>query len=182
MLVAFDTTVLCGAFLRPTGINYRLLELAAQPRSPLDGFVTDVVGMEFLIRAVDRGLSGCTYEYADAQAFWDVFSPLLDPPAIRQAPVGRALSLRPELLGRPLGEVVYELTGKDRSALLAEVPEQARVEVGGFEEKDVHLAAAAIQHGADGICTSNTRRDFTMRHIGSVEIFTPTRLGEEYGV
>jgi hypothetical protein len=139
LLVVFDTTVLCGAFLRPTGVNYRLLEFAAAQGSPLDGFVTDVVGMEFLMRAVDRGIGGRTWPYDVAQGFWDVFSPLLDPPAIRRAPIGRTLSPRPDWHGKPLGEIVYLLTGNDRDALLSGLPEQVVVEVGGFQENGVSI-------------------------------------------
>jgi hypothetical protein len=53
MRVAFDTTVLWGAFHRPAGPNFALLALAAQRTPVLDGFITDVVGAEFSWRAID---------------------------------------------------------------------------------------------------------------------------------
>jgi hypothetical protein len=46
----------------------------------------------------------------------------------------------------------------------------------------VHLVAAAVDAGADAICTANTATDFTMSHIGSIEIYTPTRLAAELGI
>ncbi len=41
MLVCFDATVLCGAIRKPTGYNFKLLELAAGG-TVLSGFTTDV--------------------------------------------------------------------------------------------------------------------------------------------
>ena len=60
MLVCFDATVLCGAIRKPTGYNFKLLELAAR-RTAISGFTTDVAGMEFVRNALD-GLSGVTYD------------------------------------------------------------------------------------------------------------------------
>jgi hypothetical protein len=51
MRVAFDTTVLWGAFHNPAGPNFELLALAAQRTPVLDGFITDAVGAEFWWRA-----------------------------------------------------------------------------------------------------------------------------------
>ncbi len=42
MLVVFDATVLCGALRKPTGYNFKLLELAADG-TLLQGFTTDAV-------------------------------------------------------------------------------------------------------------------------------------------
>jgi hypothetical protein len=44
VLVCFDATVLCGAIRKPTGINFKLLELAAAG-VVLEGFTSDVAGM-----------------------------------------------------------------------------------------------------------------------------------------
>jgi hypothetical protein len=62
MLVCFDATVLCGAIRKPTGYNFKLLELAAGG-AVLSGFTTDVAGMEFVRNALE-GLSGVTYDMA----------------------------------------------------------------------------------------------------------------------
>jgi hypothetical protein len=60
MLVCFDATVLCGAIRKPTGYNFKLLELAARG-TVISGFTTNVAGMEFVRNALD-GLSGVTYD------------------------------------------------------------------------------------------------------------------------
>jgi len=38
-----------------------------------------------------------------------------------------------------------------------------------------------VQQGADYLCTSNTT-DYTMDRIGNVQIVTPQRLADEYGL
>jgi hypothetical protein len=48
--VAFDATVLCGALLKPNGVEFELLLRAAQG-IPFRGFTTEVVGMEFVRNA-----------------------------------------------------------------------------------------------------------------------------------
>ena len=60
MLVCFDATVLCGALRRPAGMNFRLLQLAADG-VVLDGFTTEVAGIEFVRNALD-GLGGVRYD------------------------------------------------------------------------------------------------------------------------
>lgn len=77
--VAFDTTVLWGAFFG-SGPNFRLLALAAQRTPVLDGFIT--------------------------------------PEALHQAPLSRSLGRYAGLVGRPLGELLHAITGRDRTALL----------------------------------------------------------------
>lgn len=67
MLVCFDATVLCGALRRPTGPNFRLLELAAED-IVVEGFTTEVVGMEFVRNALE-GLGGVQYEIAVVEEF-----------------------------------------------------------------------------------------------------------------
>jgi hypothetical protein len=52
VLVCFDATVLCGALRRPVGPNFRLLRLAAAG-VVIDGFTTEVAGMEFVRNALD---------------------------------------------------------------------------------------------------------------------------------
>lgn len=65
MLVCFDATVLCGAIRKPTGQNFKLLELAADGAA-LNGFTTDVAGMEFVRNALD-GLSGVVYDMSQIE-------------------------------------------------------------------------------------------------------------------
>lgn len=97
MIVCFDATVLCGALRKPTGLNFRLLEIAAQG-GVYEGFTTDVAGMEFVRNALE-GLGGVIYEIELVEAFLDVFAPVFDP-----------------------DNVVYHLTGRNREDLLAELP------------------------------------------------------------
>jgi hypothetical protein len=77
VLVCFDATVLCRALRRPTGPNFRLLELAAEG-VVIQGFTTEVVGMEFVRNALE-GLGGVQYEIAGVEEFLDVFGALFDP-------------------------------------------------------------------------------------------------------
>ena len=54
MLVAFDATVLCGALRKSTGYNFKLRELAADG-TLLQGFTTDIAGMEFVSATPSTG-------------------------------------------------------------------------------------------------------------------------------
>jgi hypothetical protein len=92
MLVCFDATVLCGAIRKPTGYNFKLLELAAGG-AVLSGFTTDVAGMEFVRNALE-GLSGVTYDMELIEAFLDHFAPLFNPDNIQPSPIGRARRCR----------------------------------------------------------------------------------------
>jgi hypothetical protein len=67
------------------------------------------------------------------------------------------LTCETRLHNRPIGEVVYHLTGRTREDLLADLPSQLRVVAGEFDAYYVHLVAAAVASGADVICSSNRR-------------------------
>jgi hypothetical protein len=69
--------VLCGALRKPTGVNFRLLQLAADG-VVLDGFTTEVAGMEFVRNALE-GLSGVRYDIELIEEFLDAFGALFDP-------------------------------------------------------------------------------------------------------
>jgi hypothetical protein len=45
------------------------------------------------------------------EAFLDHFSPLFNPENVEPSPIGRALPVQASLHNRPIGEIVYELTG-----------------------------------------------------------------------
>ena len=77
MLVCFDATVLCGALRRPTGLNFRLLKLAADG-VVIDGFTTEVAGTEFVRNALD-GLAGIRFTIDEIEEFLDGFGALFDP-------------------------------------------------------------------------------------------------------
>ncbi len=59
--------MLCGALRKPTGYNFKLLELAADG-TLLQGFTTDIAGMEFVRNALD-GLGGVSYDMELIEAF-----------------------------------------------------------------------------------------------------------------
>ncbi len=180
MLVCFDATVLCGAIRKPTGYNFKLLEFAAGG-TILSGFTTDVAGMEFVRNALD-GLSGVTYDMELIEAFLDHFAPLFNPDNVQPSPIGRALPMQTSLHNRPIGEVVYELTGRTRDELLAGLAEQLRLMAGEFDAYDVHLVAAAVTRNADVICTANRAHLPEGPLAGGIEIVGPGRLAAELGI
>lgn len=185
--MAFDATVLCRALLKPDGIEFELLVRAAQG-VPFRGFTTEVVGMEFVRNAYEGFGSGDrrrAYDEREVEQFLDTFSPLFDVENIHESPLGRALTPDHSLHDRPLGEVVYELTGQTHDALLADLEAQPTVTPGPsvrhFDPFDLHLVLVAVRDGANVLCTSNTR-DYTMERIGGVRISTPFSLADEHGL
>lgn len=180
MLVCFDATVLCGALHQPAGVNFRLLALAADG-VVLKGFTTEVAGMEFLRNALE-GLAGVSYEIDLIEEFLDGFGSLFDPDNVATSPIGRSLTSQTWLHDKPIGEVVYELTGRTRDDLLDDLPEQLRVASGEFDAYDVHLVAAAATRGANLICTSNRRHMPEGPLAGGIEIIGPGRLAAELGI
>jgi hypothetical protein len=99
VLVVFDATVLCGALRKPTGYNFKLLELAADS-ALLQGFTTDIAGMEFLRNALD-GLGGVNYDMELIEAFLDHFAPLFNPDNVEPRRLGgRCRRRRPSTTGR----------------------------------------------------------------------------------
>ena len=180
MLVCFDATVLCGALRRPTGWNFRLLELAADG-VVIDGFTTDVAGMEFIRNALD-GLGGVRFTLDEVEEFLDSFGVLFDPDNVADSPIGRSLTSQTWLHNKPIGEVVYHLTGRTREELLDGLPQQLRIVSGEFDAHDVHLVAAAAERGADLICTSNRRHLPEGPLAGGIEVVGPGRLAAALGV
>jgi len=185
--VAFDATVLCRALLNPSGVDFELMLRAAQG-VPFRGFTTELVGMEFVRNAYigfGAGPRFRTYHEAEVEEFLDTFAPLFDVDHIHASPLGRALTPNHALHDRPLGEVVYEMTGQTDASLLADLESQPMVTPGPslrhFDPFDLHLTLVAIRDGADVLCTSNTT-DYSMPNIGPVRIATPNALAEEYGL
>lgn len=180
MLVCFDATVLCGALRRPAGINFRLLQLAADG-VVLDGFTTEVAGMEFIRNALD-GLGGVRYETALIEEFLDGFGALFDSENVATSPIGRSLTAQTWLHNKPIGAVAYHLTGRTRADLLDGLPEQLRVVSGEFDDHDVHLVAAAVTRGADVVCSSNRRHLPEGPLAGDLEVIGPGRLAAALGI
>ncbi len=130
--MAFDATVLCGALLNPRGLEFELLVRAAVG-APFRGFTTEVVGMEFLRNALSGFGTGDrfrVYDKHEVAEFLDTFAPLFAIDNIRASPLGRALMPNHALHDRPLGEVLYELTGQTDDALLEDLESQPTVTPG----------------------------------------------------
>ncbi len=180
MLVCFDATVLCGAIRKPTGYNFKLLEFAADG-AVLGGFTTDVAGMEFVRNALE-GLGGVSYDMPQIERFLDYFAPLFNPDNVQPSPIGRALPAQASLHNRPIGEVVYELTGRRHEELLADLPQQLRLVASEFDAFDIHLLAAATARGADVICSANRAHLPEGPLAGGIEIVGPGRLAAQLGI
>jgi hypothetical protein len=86
------------------------------------------------------------------------------------------------LHNRPIGEVVYELTGRTRDELLVGLSEQLRLVAGEFDAYDLHLVAATVARDADMICTANRVHLPEGPLAGGIEIIGPGRLAAELGV
>jgi hypothetical protein len=136
--------------------------------------------MEF-VRHAHEGLTGERYTTEEIEEFLDAFTPLFEPDNIAPSPIGRSLTQQTYLHDQPLGEIVYHLTGCSREDLLENLNAQVRVTVAEFDPNDVHLVAAAVDAGADAICTANAT-DYTMSHIGAMEVLTPFQLGRRFGL
>lgn len=171
----FDATVICGAFVRPYSANYRLL--AAADDGLIDAFTTDVSAYEFVRNARSGALSrdGTPAPEALITEFFDGFPHIFDPETTPRVSIGRNILHLPLLFNRPVGEVVYELTGRTREALLDDLDQQQMLHVGDFDPADLYVLVAAVEGGADTICTSNTN-DFRQTRYGGIRVVKPHQL------
>jgi predicted nucleic acid-binding protein len=187
MRVAFDTTVLWGAFHRPAGLNFALLALAAERTLVLDGFITDVVGAEFWWRATQQGVKGPgqrvprTYSEQELEPFLQAFKVLFEPASMERAPLGRSLGQYAGLVGRPLGEFLHVVTGKDREALLSAATATFPVTFESMDIADLHILSGALDNSAEIIC-SNDAKLLSYDPIGSIRVMPPQELAEELGL
>jgi predicted nucleic acid-binding protein len=175
--VLFDATVICGAFVRPDGVNYKLLELADD--GLIDGFTTDVAAYEFVYNACKGKLTGG--DPVDPELlteFLDGFPHLFYPETTPRVSIGRNVVDRLWMLNKPVGHVVHDLTGRQRADLLTQLHEQQIVGIGDFDPTDLHLLVAAVEQGADVVCTSNTT-DLRQSAYGTVRVAIPSALYRE---
>jgi hypothetical protein len=185
--VCFDTTVLWGAFHSPAGPNFRLLELAAQRTPILDGFFTDAVAAEFWWRATQQGVKGPgepaarTYSEAELAPFFEVFGVLFEPADIPRAPLSRSLGRYAGMVGMPLGEVLAEITGKDRDALIAGMTTAFPMTFETVDTADLHVIAGAISNEADELIT-NDGNLLEMDPIGSMRLRKSGVLAQDLGL
>ena len=90
--------------------------------------------------------------------------------------------MRVSLHNRPIGEVVYELTGRTHDELLAGPSEQMRLVAGEFDTYDLHLVTAAVTRDADMICTADRVHLPEGPLAGGIEMIGPGRLAAELGI
>jgi hypothetical protein len=159
---------------------FKLLELAADGVL-LQGFTTDIAGMEFVRNALD-GLGGVSYDMELIEAFLDHFAPFFNPDNVEPSPIGRALPAQATLHNRPIGEIVYELTGRTCEVLLYDLPRQLRLVAGEFDAYDIHLVAAAVARNADVICSANRAHLPEGSIAGDLQVIGPGRLASNLGI
>jgi len=187
MRVAFDTTVLWGAFHRPAGPNFALLALAAQRTPVLDGFITDAVGSEFWWRATQQGVKGPgqavprTYSEQELEPFLEAFKVLFEPASMARAPLSRSLGQYAGLVGLSLGEFLHAVTGKDREALLFAATAAFPVTFESMDLADLHVLCGALQNNAEIICSSDSKL-LSYDPIGSIRVIPPVALADEFGL
>ena len=172
--VLFDATVICGAFVRPDGVNYKLLALADD--GLIDGLTTDVAAYEFVYNAYKGKLTrGHPVEPELLGEFFDGFPHLFDPETTPRVSIGRNVVDQVWTLRKPVGHVVNELTGRQRPDLLAQLNDQQIVGIEDFDPSDLHLLVAAVEQEAHIVCTSNTT-DLRQPAYGSIRVATPFAL------
>ncbi len=187
MRVEFDTTILWGAFHNPTGACFKLLALAAQRAPVLDGFITDAIGAEFWWRATQQGVKGPgqrvprTYTEQELEPFLDVFEVLIEPASLARTPIGRSLGQNASLVGLPLGEFLYVVTGVDRDALLSAATLGFPVTFESTDTADLHVICGALQNRADAICSSDGGL-LGYDPIGEVRVLRPGELAAQLGL
>lgn len=175
--VLFDATVICGGFVRPDGVNYKLLELSDD--GLIDGLTTDVATYEFVYNAYRGNLTGGRPPEPElVREFLDGFPNLFDPQTTPRVSIGRNVVDQVWMIGKPVGQVVHDLTGRRRADFLAELQNQQVVGINDFDPADLHLLVAAVEQDADIICTSNTT-DFRQASYGSIRVATPSALHHE---
>lgn len=82
------------------------------------------------------------------------------------------------MLRKPVGQVVYELTGRRQADLLTQLREQQVVGIEDFDPSDLHLLVAAVEQEADIVCSSNTT-DLKQPAYGTIRVATPPVLYRE---
>jgi predicted nucleic acid-binding protein len=175
-LILFDATVMCGAFVSPYGVNYQLLNLADEGR--IEGLTTDVAAYEFAYNALKGALTrGVVPDPQLVTDFFDSFPHLFDPETTPRVSIGRNVVEQVWMNKKPVGEVVWSLTGRTRDDLLQELATQQVVAIEDYDPTDLHLLVAAVEQKADIICSSNTR-DLKQETYGSIINMTPRALFE----
>lgn len=157
--VLFDTTVFCGALVKPEGGNMRCLLLANAPL--FHPVISQAVLAEFIHSATVRGLGKGAhrrfYTYQEAWEFLHASSPLLD----RSVPVGLRdilplLNMWPYISAKQaLQNMASQWPSTSDDSALSEST------VADLDAKDAHVMLAVKEYDVDVLVTSNVE-DFTV--------------------
>ena len=157
--VLFDTTVFCGALVKPDGGNMRCLLLANAPF--FDPVISQGVLAEFIHSATVRGLghgrNRRLYHYEEVREFLEALAPLWD----HAVPVGLRAVL-PELQRwprLPVDHALQNIAGHWPSTV--EGRRLLDKKVAEIDPKDAHVMLVAQEHAADILVTSNVE-DFAI--------------------
>lgn len=85
------------------------------------------------------------------------------------------------MVGMPLGDVLAEITGKDRDALIAGMTTAFPMTFETVDTADLHVIAGAIGNDADELI-SNDRRTLALDPIGSMRVRTAGAPAEALGL
>lgn len=136
------------------------------------GLASDVVLLEFF-RHATGGTLGRAFEPDDVWDYVRAHEPVLE---VEQASIGRHLPERTDLHNLALGEIVHHLTGKRREDLLAELDQQMTLD--DFDVNDLHVLTAAVNSGAEAICSSDAIFD----SVEWIVTYRPGHLAAEFGL
>jgi predicted nucleic acid-binding protein len=151
-----DTTVFCGALVKPDGINMKLLKLGATPLyRPI---ISQSVIAEFIHKAccdgIGRGPSYRVYSPESIALFLDAFSALLDhQQAVLVNHTYKFVSTFPG--NTPLWVVISKFA--DYWPVEAQLSEKLRIPIKETDLGDFHLFLSAIQSNPDVIVSSNKK-------------------------
>ena len=106
---------------------------------------------------------------------------LFEPETVAQAPLGRSLGRYAALVGRPLGEVLHIITGRDRDELLEAATLAFPMNFESVDVADLHVITGALDNDAEVIC-SNDKTTLSYNPIGRLRVCGPVDLASEMGL
>lgn len=165
--VLFDTTVYCGALVKPTGGNMRCLLLANAPL--FHPVISQAVLAEFIhsatVRGLGKGANRRFYRYEEVWEFLTALSPLLE----MAEPIGLR-DVLPHLQRWPYLPVSQALQNVARrwpsvsgGSVLADRT------VAEIDVKDAHVMLAVQEHAVDILVTSNLEHFGVLEQVCNVE-------------
>ncbi len=173
--VFIDTTVMCGAFLKP-GINRKILELGAAT-SFFRTVISRACLMEFYVTSLSKGLSNRIYSYEIVSEFLDAFVyPILDEQPAINSVIGRNdvdIVIRGH---KPLGQALIELSNCSTDEAKEIINQQhMKIPLNEYDHNDFHVWVTAIKENCSYIVYSNTNRfpetTGQIQRIGPVDFY-----------